>query len=301
MARRRVNLPLPVPGLRGLVYSLGAERTHDAGQSHSLDSGEQHLMAYDPSSDASCQAWWRCEDGALGTDSSGKGNTLTETDVASSAACQEGSASCDFSGTNDEMSRADADLTANFPFKNGTTNKTVTVCFWFIADALPGSGSYRGLWGKYITTTGKRSINIGIKGKSSTQVIVFTLAPDPAVAGTEKEHGSDLATGTWYHVGVTYDNSGRSYRIRIWDDTAGAILGSDATGTFAADPAVTDAQLEIANYNGGGLGLDGRMDDIVVFNRALGTNEIDEIRSQTYFVGYAGRGIGRALGRGIMR
>lgn len=242
-------------------------------------------MGYDPTSDSACEAWWRCEDGALGTDSSGNGNTLTETGVASSATCQEGAASCDFSGSTDEMSLTDSGLSANFPFKSGTANKEGTFCFWFRADALPGSGNYRGLIGKYITTTNKRSINVGLKGVSaSVQSVLLTVAYDASTAGVEKVHGSDLATGVWYHVGVTYKDSDRSFRIRIWDAGAAALLGSDLTGTFASAMALSDAQVEVANYNAGGAGFDGLMDDIVVFSRALSADEIDEVRAQTFDV-----------------
>lgn len=252
-------------------------------------------MAYNPASDSTCQGWWRCEDGALGTDSSGKGNTLTESGTASSSTHQEGSYSCDFSGGSDELVRADADLTAGFPFKNGTTNKAATVCFWFRSDGFPSSGGYDGLWGKYIGATNKRSFLIGIKGKTTTQVVVLTIASDPAVAGVEKEHGSDLATGVWYHVGVTYDDSDRSYRIRIWDAGAGAFLGVDATGTFAANMALSDAQLEVGNYGAAGLGMDGLMDDVVVFSRILSTDEIDAVRAQTFEAAAGGLSIPVAM------
>jgi hypothetical protein len=88
-------------------------------------------------------------------------------------------------------------------------------------------------------------------------------------------HDSGLAAGVWYHVGVTYDDSTRAYRIRIWNNSTQSILGTDKTGQFNSNINVSDAYCIVA-YD------DGLMDELAVFNDCLTTTEIDAIRQGTY-------------------
>ena len=85
----------------------------------------------------------------------------------------------------------------------------------------------------------------------------------------------------WYHVAFTYKEADQSFHVRIWDDTAGVVL-FDHVGTTASRMAVTDAPLIL-----GGLPLrsehyDGLLDEVVVFNDILTTEQIDQIRQGNY-------------------
>ena len=87
-----------------------------------------------------------------------------------------------------------------------------------------------------------------------------------------------------YHVGVAFQDSDRSYRIRIWDDNASDFLNSDITGNFTNNITIEDAPMFINNLEASetsGFG-DCRMDEIVVFKDVLSTSEIDQIRAGTY-------------------
>jgi hypothetical protein len=95
-------------------------------------------------------------------------------------------------------------------------------------------------------------------------------------------HATAMSTGVWYHVGCTFDNSDKSYRIRVWDDNASTILGSDKTGTATNNINVEDGFLVIGDTWGGSPLLDGQLDEIVVFKDILTADEIDQIRGGTY-------------------
>lgn len=236
-------------------------------------------MAYNPASDSNCQAWWRLEDGALTTDSSGKGNTLTNSGVVSSATHQEGSYSGNFGGSQYEVI-ADSALSADFPGKGGTAAHDMTICCWFRPDVVPGSSNYDALIGKYVTSGDLRTWNL----RMENSVLGFTIGYSSGTTNQTIAHASALTTGRWYHVGVTYNASTRACTIRIWDDTAGAILGSDVGSAFTYDMSPRAGEVRLGSYNGGNY-LDGRLDDVVVFNRALSATEIDAVRAQTFGAG----------------
>ena len=101
-------------------------------------------MAYNPAADADCQAWWRLEDGALEADSSGKGNTLSNNGVvANTAESREGSA-CGVwaAAASANMGIDSADLGEGYPFRPGSANRIISLCFWMKLASLPGPGSY---------------------------------------------------------------------------------------------------------------------------------------------------------------
>ena len=73
---------------------------------------------------------------------------------------------------------------------------------------------------------------------------------------------------------------GSNWRIRIFDATAGAILGSDATGvTILPNP-------DASSFDVGGTGslgsVYGNLDDIQIWKRALSVADIDAIRAGTF-------------------
>jgi len=233
-------------------------------------------MAYNPASDSNCQAWWRLEDGALTTDSSGKGNTLTNSGVSSSSTHQEGSYSGECDGSS-YLAIADASLSASFPGKSGTSAQDMTICCWFRPDVVPGSSNYDALIGKYVTSGDLRTWNL----RMENSVLGFTIGYSSGTTNQTIAHVSTLTAGRWYHVGVTYNASTRLCTIRIWDDTGGAILGSDVSSAFSYDMSPRAGEVRLGSYNGGNY-LDGLLDDVVVFNRVLTTDEIDEVRNQTF-------------------
>jgi len=242
--------------------------------------------ANDFSGDANCKALWRFEDGALTTDSKGT-NTLTNSGaIADTSRYQEGAASADFEESDpDYMTIADGDLDAGFPLKNGDATKKISVCFWFRSELLPANDNeYRVLCSKYHHTDNKRSFAI-IYQKSAAygQDLILQLGH---TSGNNAESlwldRVELAVDTWYHVGVTYQDSDKSYHIRLWDDSGST--NYDRTGTATNNINIEDASWTIGNYSSlvAGVYHAGLIDEMVVFNDILSSAEIDQIRGGTY-------------------
>ena len=93
--------------------------------------------------------------------------------------------------------------------------------------------------------------------------------------------GTTLSTGVWYHITLTLDSS-NSYRLRVWDDTAGDLLDDDRTGTFLNTISIEASDLVIGALHSGGNYLKAYVDEVVVFDEVLSVSEIDQIRAETY-------------------
>jgi len=236
-------------------------------------------MANDFLTDPNCVALFKLDDGALTVDSIG-GNTLTNNNTVASDTTneKEGDGCADFESTSSQsLTIADGDLDLGFPGKSGGTQGTFSVCFWVKFESLAAG---RAIVGKHVNTFGHRGWCV-IVGASSLICIYKGI-----LAGTAEvyaAYGSAVTTGRWYHVGATFNNDDFSYRIRIWDDTASALLDDDATGNFASAMPMGDATF--------GLGAcrsafhDGLIDEVAVFKDVLTADEIDLIRQGNYVLG----------------
>ena len=237
-------------------------------------------MANDFSGDANCKALWRFENGALTADSIGT-NTLTDnntvgTDVVNH---QEGAACADCeSGNSEFFSITDGNLDVDFPFKNGDTTKKISLCFFYKPESI---GATQFLFPK--TATDKHSFNLYI---FTTGEVDFWIGYN---GGADREYLTDsslfLQAGTQYHIGFTFDDSDKSFRLRVWDVDAVQALGADYTGNTTNNINIEDADLGIGAISSGGSYADGLFDEMVIFNDILSVSEIDEIRAQTYGAG----------------
>ena len=171
----------------------------------------------------------------------------------------------------------DANLSSGFPFKNGTTNNKISVCFWLKFDEM---NLYPYIFSKNLSN--KYGFGISKTNLDKLQMFIgYSNGANPE----QFIHESTLQRGRWYHVGITFNNASKAYRIRIWDATASAILGTDLTGTAAHNVTFDTGEVRIGqsagrstyNYN-----LDGMLDEFVVFNDILTSAEIDKIRQGTY-------------------
>jgi hypothetical protein len=105
------------------------------------------------------------------------------------------------------------------------------------------------------------------------------------VSWEDHTFGTLMVTGRWYHFAATFDDSTKAYLLRIWDDTASALLGTDLTGTATNNIYVGDGTMYIGARNGANQTYDGLLDELVYFNDILSTAEIDAIRAGTYVGG----------------
>jgi len=244
------------------------------------------------SGDANCVALWRFESGALTTDSKGT-NTLTDINTVGEDAVnyKEGACSADFEINNaEEFYILDANLDAGFPLKNGDPIKIISVCGWVKFESFASSSAARILFNKWVSGSNKRTfLAQAAYNNGSNSVARIGLGYNAGVGQEHIEHASALSLATWYHMTFTYDNSDKSYAIRI-RDTNGNTVGTDKTGTATLDANklnVEDAFLAI-----GALGIestpsfdwrmDGLIDEVVVFKDIITAGEATQIALGTY-------------------
>ena len=255
-------------------------------------------MANDFSGDANCKALWRLESGALTADSKG-GNTLSNSGVAEDTVnFKEGACSGYFYRAEvDRMLIADANLDAGFPLRSDAADTTFSFAVWVKLDEI-GINQYILLKSG---SAGTRQMMLVID--SANKVTLYVSVDGTAWSGYA--HASALAVDTWYHIAVTHNHADHAYRIRIWDDTAGAILGVDKTGN-TVNPFLTNASFYLS-YPSVSLAIGGNEDEIVAFNDVLSVAEIDDIRAGTYSGGAPSQTVldyerkTRGVNRGVCR
>ena len=233
--------------------------------------GDQITYAYngnDFSSDSNCNALWNLESD-LTIDSKGSNDLINQGFAADSVDYKEGSGSgASVKSEGDRMLILDASLDSGFPLKSGESNKTFSLAFWVKFTGTISDTQY---------IIGKS--NSFLAFLSGSKVRLYTSSNGSSWTDL-LSHETALVTGRWYHIGVTYDNGDYLSRIRIWDDTAQAIVGSDATGTL------DDINIGTSNFvlsiNSTIAAIDGKLDEMVVFNDVLTVDEIDQIQAGTY-------------------
>jgi len=77
-----------------------------------------------------------------------------------------------------------------------------------------------------------------------------------------------LSTGVWYHIGATFNNTTKAWKLRVWDDTAKSVV-LNASGTATNNINITDAPFAIGTWFKKGTPqypIDGLIDEVVVFD-----------------------------------
>lgn len=214
------------------------------------------------------------EDGALTTDSKGS-NTLTNNGAsADTGDFKQGLASADFPTGSQYLSIADGDLDSGFPLKNGDSNKSFTFCCWFKqTDNDPfnlvskfDSNKYSFRIAGIVSTFKYFNVFFGTGSGATYDYIDVFDSEQPLLANV------------WFHLGFTYDDSTRKWAARLWDDTNKVVYS--ASGTRPSSIHVEDSALYVGIYSADGI--DGNMDEVVFFNRALSFASIDLIRQGLY-------------------
>lgn len=228
--------------------------------------------------DPNCQgAWFMNADGSTDeTDRSGQGNDLTVSmsdTIPRSATVPSGylGYSRDFeSGDGDYMYRADASLTG---LDINGANAKITIAAWVKLESAGLADYTYTIVSKSNATSTTYQFYMGASTDSSKNIsFVGAVSPD----GTNPS-GSELvlttlntyATGTWYHVAFVSDDT--DLRIYI-DGTLACTPVSYANGIFNSA-----ADFRIATLSTGWGRLDGLIDEVIVFDRALSAAEILDI------------------------
>lgn len=250
-------------------------------------------MANNILADPNCKALWKMNTNGVTIDAKGT-NTLTDgnTVVNDTANFREGNASADFERANSEyLSILDSALDAGFPLKSGDTNKIFSICMWIRPESFPGTGADWELFDKTEWNSNKKSVQIGLLNTAGNTTTYLCLGYNAGVSFETKAHTATLSLATWYHITYSYDNTDKSYAIRVKDEF-GETVGTDLThliNPFTLDANklnVEDAILSIGclyttsttrtNY------YDGLIDELAVFNDVITAEEATQIAKGHY-------------------
>jgi hypothetical protein len=115
---------------------------------------------------------------------------------------------------------------------------------------------------------------------NSDELMVFTATSlsDNGSGGNGKTTGANMAAGSWYHVAFIYDGDGAANadRLKVYVDGQEKTLSF--VGTIPSFLQNSSASVKIGKF-GRILGryFNGTMDDVRIYNRALGAGEILEL------------------------
>jgi len=227
------------------------------------------------------QAIWNFEDGALTTDSFEGTYILTNNNtVVSSETHKQGSYSADFTPGNSEyFSRSGAE--ADFGWN---TSNQCTICAWIQIDNdtscdMFSKGTTAGHdfdLSIYSSSDQSLKVVLGYNSGDDTELVEFT--------------GANFEFDKWYFVCVAINDSGeevegladQEVRIRIWDDTAGALLG-DVDEIVAYTNHWEPGQggdIHIGAYGTPESYWDGLIDGMRVYDKVLSFSQMDTLRDQ---------------------
>jgi hypothetical protein len=242
----------------------------------------------DFSNDPNCVAVWRFEDTPGFTADSIGGNTLTNSGAdEENSIVYEGAQSAKFIRTNsDYMSIVDGDLDAGFP--KGDSN--LSICFRLYIPTLESNRTYPLIIKAAISSP--KEISYGLyTGYWDDWELVFFSGYNSGSTFEQAGFNGAFQAGRWYSCAVTYNSTTYAHRMRIYDHTADALLGSDVTGNFANPMAVRNVPFSLSRWYFNSLLYSSIiLDEVVVFNRVLSVEEIDAVRAGTFGAASAAAG-----------
>jgi len=243
----------------------------------------------DFATDSNCVALYNFESGSLTTDSKGT-NTLTDVNTVGTDTTnyKQGTASAVLVYSDIEyFTRTDTNLSSDFPLKNGTSNNKISVCAWFRAVDLTTAYNDRTIVAKYDAgTANKRSFILEVGKDGTDDKVALTIGYNSGASSEGVYHQTVISTLTWYHVTATFDNSDKSYSIRL-RDTSGNTVGSDLTGNFTNNITINDSPFFVGNFYFEGAAYDtinwsGQLDEVVIFKDIITSAEATSIAKGLY-------------------
>lgn len=228
-------------------------------------------MSNDFSDDPSCKAVWRFENGALTADSKGA-NTLTAVNgpTADTSLFKEGGASVNLATASHQFFKiADASLSAGFPLKSGDTLKLITACLWVRPTSLSG---WRGLVGK--PSYGGVSTAVGLEMNGSTLYLKYN--------GADINTGLTLAINNFYHIALGIDGINKAITLLVVKDSDASTQTWNYAPSAQMNLGSTEWRIGAYTDNDANYTFDGKIDEVVIFNRLLEPAETTAIRNGTY-------------------
>ena len=229
----------------------------------------------DYTADANCMGAWFMN-GASGGDGSedeidrsGEGQTLS---VSASDTIPDGaSVPSGYSGVSrdleyddlDYLGRAESDTNG---FDISGADQDMTLCAWFNLEAV-SAGS-----GTIVNKVGSSNVQYDLYWDANEKAKFFISADGTGVT-TSGVSTTTLSAGTWYHLcGVYDDDEGSSNNVQIWVNGTMENASAHTTGIFNGN-----ADFRIGVRADTATRTDGQVDEVIIFNRALSSVEINEI------------------------
>jgi hypothetical protein len=229
--------------------------------------------------DPSCVACWRFEPGNITIDTMGKNNLTSSTNAptVNEISFKEGNGSAEFVNANTNYFLInEVNLSSDFPCKTGDTVKQMSICGWF---NLTSEVNYNKIIGKWDYSGHKMSW--AIRPQWPGLQLEFGTS-NGASSYTTAAAWSPWVLGRWYHFGVTIDGIAKRTTTRIWDDTSRLVIVKEQVGSMTYPLYLFNSPLMIGAEVGPNNLLNAKLDEIVVFNRILSINNIDDIRQGNY-------------------
>jgi hypothetical protein len=216
--------------------------------------------------DANLEGLWLMEEASgARADYTPNSNDLTDNNtVGSSADAQEGSRSADFEAANSEY----LSITDGAQIGLGITGD-MSVCFWHKPETIVNLDQYLA---KYQTTGDNRCWKVR---EEATDGIAVLISSDGTSGGltTATTPNGQLSVGTWVHVAFVYDGTD----IRIYINGSLASNGANNPKAYTGGIADKPSNFQIGVQHAGTSYIDGLMDEVAVFSRALSALEVDGI------------------------
>lgn len=205
--------------------------------------------------DANLQGYWRLE--ANGTDETANNNDLSAVGGFSTYPQSVFGKGGDFNGSSTALTITDANQT------NLDITGSFSISAWINLDEVPSvTGTGMAIAGKLDTADGYRLL------VNTSDQIRVVIRSDPDV--TTADSTGTVVKDTWYHVVGVYDTAANT--IVTYINGVG-----NTTGSATVDPADHAEEFCIGVTHSGGSysqWLDGTVDDVAVFDRALTAAEV---------------------------
>lgn len=140
----------------------------------------------------------------------------------------------------------------------------ITVSAWVKASSSPGNFDYIVDKGATGCLTASYGLYTGPNGG-----LIFYVSNDGQIGIHSPDAGTGVWDGKWHSVVGTYDGSS----VRLYVDGTEVGSGTPDTGNIAYG-LTTSNDLQIGNYSGCSLPFSGSIDQVRVFDRTLGAQEI---------------------------
>ncbi len=241
---------------------------YDVGQSDKVNSSASQPQGTGRL-DSGLAGYWKLDDGSgtSATDASTNGNTGTLTNGPTWTTGQIGSA-VNFDGTNDYVNAGSPAVLDDMG--------PITVSGWINADTMGSTRIINKSGAGFTSGWIFRLCNSDGANCPSTGNTLNFAAGFSGLAGRWYAPANSINTGQWIFVVVSYDRSSLS------NDPVFYINGVKVTTTEAATPSGTylsdaSASLHIGADSDGSSGLDGKIDEVRIYNRALSADEVAEL------------------------